>query len=191
VDRFRSAGSARIALFTAATAVLILASRSVGATGPASTKPSATPTATGPPVTSTGPSTPTATSTSGATVVHASASATPVPTPSPALPPADLVGRLEGVTPLDACERLTWLTDARDENWKVAWPPGYHIRFEGQAPVLVSPDGLVVAEAGALIGVDGTIRSDVGSFCISATGFAASSIVFIDPPVMPARTPSP
>lgn len=195
MDRFRSAERARIAVLTAAMAILTLASCSVGATGPFSTESFSTESSSAPTVTlPPGPSVrsyPTAPATSHAASAPPSASATTAPSPSPSLPPADLVGRLQGVTSLDACERLAWLTDDHGAEWKVAWPRGYEIRFEGEAPVLVSPEGLVVAEAGALIGVDGTIQSNVGSFCISATGFAASRVVFIDPPVIPARTPRP
>lgn len=70
-------------------------------------------------------------------------------------PPADLVGAFVGSRQLEG--GCAWVRDrSTDKTWEVRWPEGYRVGFEGDAPLLISPAGEVVARSGDLIGVRGT-----------------------------------
>ncbi len=75
------------------------------------------------------------------------------PQPSPATVdtiagPFSGSGQLEG-----GC---AWVSDESTGTWEVMWPDGYRVGFEGDAPLLISPAGEVVARHGDRIGLRGT-----------------------------------
>lgn len=101
-----------------------------------------------------------------------------VPQPSPT-PVDTIAGLLSGSRQLEG--GCAWVRDeSTGTSWEVTWPEGYWVRFEGDAPLLVSPSGDVVARQGDRIGLRGTDRSPLGSFCMVGTPFTATEISFID-----------
>lgn len=93
-------------------------------------------------------------------------------------PTADLVGTLGGDRQLEG--GCAWLdvTPERSavdaERVQPSWPEGYQIRFE---PVrLIGPGGQVVAEAGDVLRVDGTLRPDLVTVCMVGPVFQVTRV---------------
>lgn len=179
-------------MMAAAMAAATLNSCSLGAIGGPSPPP-------GPTETQTSTDVPTSRApepTSSATATARASDSRNLPSPSQSIAPsrsfpgADLVGTLfiglQG-NAVDYC--AVGLIDSTGKFWEVFWPDGYRLVPDGSSAALISPQGTVVASDGSLIGVDG--NGSGGSFCMIGEPFEATSIKFVDPPVLPERTPVP
>lgn len=102
------------------------------------------------------------------TAVDPTANADAQATPAPQ---ADLAGVFVGGAQLEG--GCAWVVDDNQKSWEVLWPEGYRVEFEGDAPLLVSPDGAVVARSGDRIGVNGSANAFVDGELIVKFSVAA------------------